>query len=228
MLNNHKNEFGKPSSISGNNMALIEGEIVKKAGRPAKQIQYRDEIINGKDCVIGTVCTNGKTLDFIIDKEDEEKVKTRSWFAVTGGSYIGCNANIDDKRRLVSLHNFVMNRIVFPGKGAKESIDHINRNGLDNRKENLRLVSQTLQNVNQKKKARTTVLPEGIESIPKHIWYVKANGHHGDRFCIELKTEKICWKTPSSKKFTIKEKLDQAIKQLEIYYEEFPYLKPSQ
>jgi glucose dehydrogenase len=117
-----------------------------------------------------------------------------------------------------------MNRVVFPGKGAKMSIDHINRDGLDNRKENLRLVTQSEQNINRKPKARSAI-PEGILEIPTHIWYIKANGAHGDRFGIDLKTEKIKWKGTSSKAISIADKLKQAIEQLQTFYIEYPHLK---
>lgn len=205
-------------------MTSIPGETIKKTGRPAKIIQYKDITIDNSPCVVGTILHNGSPLEFIIDKEDEEKVRLRHWYAETGGKYIGCNITIENKRKTLYLHNFIMNKLDFPGRGAKESIDHINRNGLDNRKTNLRMVSQSLQNVNKKARGRTAQLPEGISELPKHVWYVKANGLHGDRFCIELKTEGITWKTTSSKKVSIHEKLQQANDKLQELYVKYPYL----
>ena len=212
---------------SGAKMTSIPGETIKKAGRPCKEVEYRDILIDNSPCVIGTISHNGEKLEFIIDKEDEVKVRSRHWYAITDGKYIGVHITIENSRKFLYLHNFVLDRFVFLGKGAKESVDHINRNGLDNRKSNLRVVSQTLQNVNKKQRTRTAQLPEGIPELPKHIWYIKPNGLHGDRFCIELKTEGITWKTTSSKKVSIQEKLEQAKKKLEELYEEYPYLKPS-
>ena len=53
--------------------------------------------------------------------------------------------------------------------------------------------------LNLSKRSRKVELPEDSElsadDIPKHIWYVKANGNHADRFAIELKSENISWKT---------------------------------
>lgn len=197
----------------------IEGEIRNKTGRPALGNTFEEY----NTYVQGSIISKGHPLLFKIDKDDLEKVKSRNWFAAS--DYIGSNITIGGVRKILYLHNFIMNNIVFPGRGAKSSIDHINRDGLDNRKENLRLVTQTQQNLNQKKKKRTATLPEGIAEIPTHIWYVKANGGHGDRFGIDLKTEKIKWKGSSSKKLTIQQKLDEAIQKREEFYVQFPYLR---
>jgi hypothetical protein len=123
------------------------------------------------------------------------------------------------------LHNFVMGRLIFPGKGATESIDHINGIGTDDRKVNLRLITQTQQNYNTKRRARVTVLPDncGIatDDIPRNIYYMKPNGHHGDRFVIELKglpDGDVEWKSISSKSISLHEKLNQAKAKLNELY----------
>ena len=75
------------------------------------------------------------------------------------------------------------------------------------------------------------ILPEDCQikpdEIPKHIWYVRANGLHGDRFAIEFKTEGICWKTTSSKKVRLIEKLNEAKEKLQELYLKYPYLNPN-
>jgi hypothetical protein len=212
-------------SSSDSKMSMIPGETIKKTGRPPREVEYKDVTIDNFPCVIGTILHNGSPLEFIIDKEDEKKVRSRHWYAIVSGKYIGHHITIEGSKKMLMLHNFVMDRFVFPGKGAKESIDHINRNGLDNRKSNLRLVTQSIQNTNQKKKARTAELPEGFTDLPKHIWYIKAHGAHGDRFCVEIKTERIARKTTSSKKVSIQEKFQEASKIRDELYAMYPYLR---
>jgi hypothetical protein len=199
----------------------IQGETFAKAGKPPRPNQFHET----ETCVEGVLISNGNELKFKFDNNDLEKVKSRHWFAATGGKYIATYVVINNEKKTLYLHNFIMNRIVFPGKGAKESIDHINRDGLDNRKENLRLVTQTEQNINQKKKDRRVNYPEGITELPTHVWYVKANGAHGDRFCIEFKSENFKWRGTSSKAITIHDKLKQTVEQLVVLYQQYPHLK---
>ncbi len=198
-------------------------------GRPANPIEYRFVVYNSKEYCIGTIEYKGAYVSFLIDKEDYETVSQYSWH-VSAYNYISTTVDNNGKRKALYLHNLVMKRNAFLGKGQIESIDHINRIGFDNRKENLRYVSQSEQNINQKQKGRVVILPEGCglspDDIPRHIWYVKANGGHGDRFAIEFKTEGIVWKTTSSKNVSIQTKLAAAKEKLAEFYQQYPYLNP--
>lgn len=78
----------------------------------------------------------------ICDLEDWEKYKDLTWMLVEG--YACSNKNIDNPKRL-KFHRLVMN----PPKDME--IDHINHNTLDNRKENLRIVSHVVNMANRKK-----------------------------------------------------------------------------
>ena len=60
-----------------------------------------------------------------------------------------------------------------------------------------------------------------------NVRWSKANGAHGDRFAIEFKTENIIWKSTSSKKVSLIEKLNQAKYQLAEFYKQYPYLDPN-
>lgn len=199
-------------------------------GRPARDIVYEEIILDDRTYVIGSVSSTGSTYKFVIDRDDYDKVSEYSWH-LTSGNYMSTTIMHDDKRKSLYLHNFIMGRDAFQGKGQTESIDHINRNGLDNRKENLRLITQSEQNINQLKKKRNVILPEGCpvkpDDIPRHIWYVRANGQHGDRFAIEFKTEGILWKTTSSKSVGLLTKLAAAKERLAELYQLYPYLDPA-
>ena len=203
--------------------------FVGRRGKPANDILYTHVKYNGKEYTIMKIQYQFEYVYSLIDKEDFSKIKEYSWHHISNG-YISHTIPVDETRRELYLHNFVMGRLGFPGKGSKESIDHINRNGLDNRKENLRLITQTEQNLNQGRKVRTIVLPAdsglSVDDIPKHIWYIKANGNHGDRFGIDLKTENLKWKTTSAKNVSLQDKLQSAKDKLQELYGLYPYLNP--
>lgn len=213
-------------------MEKISEELVTfvgRMGKPANDILYTHVKYHEKEYTIMKIQYQFEYVYSLIDKEDFPKIKEYTWHYIANG-YISHTVPVDDTRRELYLHNLVMGRLGFPGKGSKESIDHINRNGLDNRKENLRLITQTDQNLNQKRKERTIVLPADsgikIDDIPKHIWYIKPNGHHGDRFGIDLKTENIKWKTTSAKNVSLQDKLESAKEKLQDLYKLYPYLNP--
>jgi hypothetical protein len=200
---------------------------VHKGGRPAGLVTYKEVVYNDNPYIIGTLTFKGKPIQFVFDKDDFDNVYGKAWH-LASNAYISHGVIDNGKKKELYLHNLVMNRLEHTGKGSTITVDHINRNGLDNRKENLRLATQTEQNLNQKRKGRHIELPPDselkAEDLPKHIWYIKPNGNHGERFGIDLKTEGIKWKTTSSKKVSLQDKLQSAIEQLEKYYVLYPYL----
>ena len=82
-----------------------------------------------------TVEIHTKNNDVIlIDKDDFERVKTHCWFVDSKGY-------VDGPR--MRLHRFIMQ----PPKGKQ--VDHINHNKLDNRKCNLRIVTNQQNHFNR-------------------------------------------------------------------------------
>jgi hypothetical protein len=188
-----------------------------KGGRKANKVMYTDR----DGYVVGTLVTKETLIEFLIDKDDEARVQEHHWYTVTNCNYIGTGVCINGKKKTLYLHNFIMNRLDFSGKGVKESVDHINRNGLDNRKANLRIASQSLQCMNRTMKPR--YLPDGTH-LPRHMWYIKPNGLHGERIGIDIRTRRIKWKSTSSKKVSLQEKVQEALAKREEFYKEFPEL----
>ena len=176
---------------------------------------------------VGSILFKGMLIEFVFDAADLSGVKLHKWH-LASGTYIATSIKVDisgvEKKRELYLHSFLMK----PGMG--ETVQHISKNGMDNRRQNLRLVEDSAAAAGHAKKKRSVELPAlcGIrpEEIPKHIWYVQANGYHRDRFAIEFKTEGILWKSTSSKDISLKEKLDQAMTKLAELYKVYPHLDP--
>ena len=87
----------------------------------------------------------------IINIEDADRILdcNVSWYKHKATGYVV--ASINSKH--VYLHQYIMN---YWGQGKGQlSIDHINRNKLDNRRDNLRITSQSIQNSNKDKANRS-------------------------------------------------------------------------
>ncbi len=195
---------------------------------------------------VGSILFKGMLVEFLIDSVDLEKVKPLRWHYTTNG-YIATSikepsaqpqqqpqqptdlsggAAPPAKKRELYLQNFLL------PPGPNQVVSLLTKNGLDCRRRNLRLVAASTTSPSQASKKRSIELPPmcGVapEDIPKHIWYVQANGYHRDRFAIEFKSEGILWKSSSSKLLSLREKLEQAKLKLEEFYQKFPHLDPKQ
>lgn len=85
--------------------------------------------------------TQGKIT--LVDDEDYERVSQYKWFAHKENIRFYAWGRINKK--IIKLHRFIMNI-----HNPKILVDHINGNGLDNRKENLRFCSASQNNFNRK------------------------------------------------------------------------------
>lgn len=77
----------------------------------------------------------------LIDKEDLEIFNKYKWH-ISDSGYVVWRGTKDGKKQTIRLHRLIMN----PPKELV--VDHINRNRLDNRKSNLRCVTQKINAIN--------------------------------------------------------------------------------
>lgn len=92
-------------------------------------------------------------VDLLIDAEDVFVCQKYRWHIDTHGY---AEAWAGGKKR-IKLHRLIMNEL-----DNKSCVDHINGNRLDNRKENLRVVSNKMNAENLHKKKKTTSLYFGV------------------------------------------------------------------
>ena len=98
------------------------------------------------------------------------------------GKEAGSIARNGYKRILIGRKQYLAHRIVWnwcKGKWPENEIDHINRNRLDNRIENLRDVSRTVNGRNLSLNSRNKSGLSGVRWTPqRNRWYVTANGSY--------------------------------------------------
>lgn len=202
-------------------------------GRPCIPNTYSYVTHYGKTYLVGSVVHNGSCVQFVCDIDDEKYVRLHNW-CVIANNYLGYSVKDPEtnKRKTVYMHNLIMGRTGFQGKGQLQTVDHINGVGFDNRRINLRLITSSLQNRNRsyQKRKLNTKLPECIVAaeIPRNVWYMPANGSHGDRFAIEFKgipgIDDVLVKTTAKKSVSTHDKLNEAIRIRDQYLQMYPEL----
>lgn len=100
----------------------------------------------------------------LIDIEDIDKVKNFKW-------HIKKSINTDYAVYNDNGHSIFMHRIILNYNG-NDDVDHINHNGLDNRKSNLRVISHSLNIMNQHNESN------GVKKTPggKYQAHIMING----------------------------------------------------
>jgi len=115
--------------------------------------------------------TQGKFA--IVDDEDYEELSKYKWFAHKEPSAWYAYRNVrlpNNKRTLISMHRQILN----PPKGV--GVDHINHNGLNNKKENIRECTNAQNQHNRRRvKDKTTSKYKGVyyDERGKRKWVVR-------------------------------------------------------
>lgn len=118
----------------------------------------------------------------IIDKSDFEKVGKYNWSALKykNGYYAGrMFANGPKKRKMIYMHRFILDLT-----NKNDHTDHINMNGLDNRRTNLRVCNNTQNQYNVKLTLRNKSGYKGVSwNRNGQRWVVHIN-YKGNRVFI--------------------------------------------
>jgi hypothetical protein len=113
-------------------------EIAVRIGMERKKYNKYD--LESKEFGIGYTF---KGEEFWFDKEDFDKIKDYCWYVGKDG-YVYAYCCKNNKRKQIRMHKLVMNA------NENEDIDHIKHKKYDNRKSELRKVTQSQNNMNQK------------------------------------------------------------------------------
>lgn len=180
--------------------------------------QYYKINHNNNNYAVCELSYNSKNVPVVIDWEIFKEIKklNKNWHINENGSVVTSHKYVEngiEKTKEFSLHDIVMK--ISDGQIQNIPILHIDKLGVDNRRENL--VYDTNEKdikKNLKKKTRTITLPPdcGIspDIIPSYVWYIKEDSTHGDRFIIDIGDVK--WKSTGSKKVSLKYKLEETKK----------------
>lgn len=130
----------------------FQKEEVRNRRKKTNHVEFKPD---DKIAIVYSTNTNNP---FIIDIDDYEKIKDYAWFE----SSVGYLMEKSSKKSGRLLHRVIMDA----PKG--KVVDHLNHNIKDNRKQNLRVCSQSENVMNRK------TLPKGIHKAVRgnHVYYI--------------------------------------------------------
>lgn len=119
--------------------------------------------------------TTNTHKEFFFDKDDYNLIKDYCWYENDSG-YIMSSTNCDNNR----LPHIRMHRLIIKAKD-EEIVDHINNKRYDNRKNNLRIVTQSQNNMNRSYSKNNSLKVKGIHKRKDLNHYVAEIGYNNKR-----------------------------------------------
>ena len=120
--------------------------------------------------------TQGEHFIFI-DGEDFDRIKNYRWSLFKNGKTFYARALINGKA--IQMHRLLLD---FP----ESIVDHKNRNGLDNRRDNLRICSRAENAVNSRKQNNTSSIYKGVSFRKTRKKYTAYIGDRDNRIQLGL------------------------------------------
>jgi len=161
---------------------------------------------NNKKYVIMHINSKNGTILCINNYENIDMIKNHGWYMIN--NYVTRSVKTDEEEITIKLyiHREIMRKLC--GDNIDNlTIDHINRIKHDNRIENLRTATQSLQNSNRNQVERIVKLPDNSgltnDLLPKHVSYICPRGNHGNGFCVEVSIGEINFKMQTTRDRTI-------------------------
>lgn len=134
----------------------------------------------------------------IYDTEFEELIELRSWFMGHNGYAHTCKLKNDPDSypTRITLHSYIWFIKTGVWSTTKTPIDHINRNRLDNRYENLRMTTPSINIRNSKSKKATNAACHSkyiglYRAKPTHKWTAQAAINGKTRYLGTFETEEL-------------------------------------
>jgi len=119
--------------------------------------------------MINVPLTNSSTLVAFIDDEDEDLICCKKWCA-TGPNWSPNGPNITKSNLIYALAtdwSAFMHYLLLPDVPLGLTRDHKNRNGLDNRRNNLRICTRSQNQYNRAKQLNNTSGFKGVCWVPR-------------------------------------------------------------
>lgn len=135
----------------GNSSTVLGSALTTKSTRSCGHCPNAFQQKEDGTTIISLTRTNGDVHECVIDSRDFELVRRYRWYPDKAGRtfYAVTNVpNLDGTRSRLKMH-----RLIFP---SNRDIDHKDRNGLNNRRSNLRQATDAQNNWNQQTRRGTS------------------------------------------------------------------------
>jgi len=150
---------------------------------------------------------------------------SRPTWCLSSNGYISTRVKSFENGKFCYLHQLIMDQHTKDNTDYKNTVDHINQDKLDNRRENLRIVNMSEQNKNKGKQERRidakSDLPNGIKILPKYVEYRKEiynkeNNSSREFFIVSHPKLDKPWETTKSNKISIQDKFKHAKSKIDL------------